>query len=143
MKVDLRFVRYRSGVGVGNIELVLVYKEDGPSDTVHWIYPQASVENGTSDMDLYRKSTWAVSKGTLESKAYQTVYDRDVAPLRIAIDSKTDILTATVRAIEQTAQHTSRKISHATGLPQKVYSPDLVACLCVGRRWRPCSRSAK
>ena len=138
--VDLRFVRYGIGIGVANIELVLVYNEVGSSDTVHWIYPQPNRENGTSDMEMYRNSTWAVSKEKLNSKAYQTVYDRDVASLRIAVDSKPDNLTATVRAIEQTAQqHMSRKISHAT----KVYSPDLVACLCVGRRWRTCSISTK
>ena len=98
LTVDLRFVRYGNGVCVRNIELVLVYNEQG-SDTVHWIYPQPNRENGVSDVALWCSSTVKLSKDTLNSKAYQIVYDRDVVPLRIAVDSKKpDILTATVRA---------------------------------------------
>ena len=111
---DLRFVRYGIGIGVANIELVLVYNEEG-SSTVHWIYPQPNRENGTSNVGLWCASTVEVSKGTLDSKAYQTVYDRDVAPLRTAVDSKKpDILTATVRALPA-QQHTCHP---ATSLPR-------------------------
>ena len=99
LTVDIRFVRYCSGCGVANIELVFVYNEEG-SDTVHWIYPQPNKKkNGTSGKKLYNASTVEIDKDTLNSKTYQTVYDRDVAPLRIAVDSKKpDILIATVRA---------------------------------------------
>ena len=87
LTVDLRFVRYGTGVGVGNIELVLVYQEQG-SDIVHWIYPQPDKENGTSDMATYCASTVEVSKATLKSKAYDAAYHRDVSALRMAVDSK-------------------------------------------------------
>lgn len=105
MLTDLRFVRYGTGVGMDNIELVFVYSEEG-TDIVHWIFPQPEKEIGKTDMATWCASTVEVSNDTLKKASYEYAYKRDVGRLREAVDSKKpDILNATVRALHCTAHH--------------------------------------
>ena len=104
VSAELRFVRYGTGVGMGNIELVFVYSEGG-TDIVYWIYPQPDKEIGTSDMATWCASTVIFSSNMLKSKAYDLAYHRDVGRLRETVDSKRPvILNAAVRAMHSTAQ---------------------------------------
>jgi hypothetical protein len=117
VSADLRFVRYGTGVGVANIELVFVFAEQG-TDIVHWIYPQPDKEVGKTDNATWCKSTQEVSKDTLKKAAYELAYKRDVGPLREAVDSKKPvILNATVRApLHSTALHCTAHVKSATSL---------------------------
>lgn len=96
LTAELRFVRYGTGVGLANIQLVFVYTEN-ESNRVHWIYPEPDKEVGQSDWPTYSASTVELSKETLGGKTYHAAYKRDAARLREAVDSKRpDILHPSV-----------------------------------------------